>query len=170
MKVSVVSFSPAQMDLTALRRLPEERISAAVGWPAILAGLGAGLTATSGRGESATIREAATESTLVPLWRLTGKQLTRQLLREAQPDLKHRLGFDLTEVRALSQDEDAMVTRMGLAVQGGFATVGEARRSMGLPVEPQHDVFLRSVSQMAVGVDDDATEEFDEGDETVGSV
>jgi len=161
MDVKVVSFSPEQMDLTALRRVPEERISAAIGWPAILSGLGAGLTATSGRGESATIREHATESTLVPLWRLTGKQLTRQLLREVQPDPRHRIGFDLTDVRALSQDEDDMVKRLDTAIQGGWALVSEGRRAIKLPVEPQHEVFLRSVSQMAVGVSDDATEEIE---------
>jgi HK97 family phage portal protein len=169
MKVSVVSFSPEQMDLTALRRLPEERISGALGWPAILAGLGAGLEhATYANVDG--LREFSTESTLIPLWRLTAKQLTRQLLREAQPDTSHRLGFDLSEVRALSQDEDAMVKRLDTAIQGGWALVSEGRRSIGLPVEPEHEVFLRSVSQMAVGMNDDATEEFNAGDETVGSV
>jgi hypothetical protein len=42
-KVQVLSFSPQQMDLTALRRVPEERISGVTGVPAIVAGLGAGL-------------------------------------------------------------------------------------------------------------------------------
>jgi HK97 family phage portal protein len=43
MNVDIVSFSPDQMKLQELRRLPEERISAVLGVPAILAGLGAGL-------------------------------------------------------------------------------------------------------------------------------
>lgn len=42
-KVEVLSFSPEQMDLKALRRIPEERVSAVLGVPAIVAGLGAGL-------------------------------------------------------------------------------------------------------------------------------
>ena len=44
-KASIVplSFSPSQMDMRTLRRVPEERISAVLGVPAIVAGLGAGL-------------------------------------------------------------------------------------------------------------------------------
>jgi len=41
--VKVLSFSPEQMDLKMLRRLPEERVSAVLGVPAVVAGLGAGL-------------------------------------------------------------------------------------------------------------------------------
>ena len=37
MDVKTVSFSPDQMDLKELRRLPEERVSAVLGVPAILA-------------------------------------------------------------------------------------------------------------------------------------
>lgn len=43
MNVEVVSFSPDQLRLASLRRIPEERVSAVLGVPAILAGLGAGL-------------------------------------------------------------------------------------------------------------------------------
>ena len=39
MDVDVVSFTPEQLNLTALRRLPEERVSSVLGVPAILAGL-----------------------------------------------------------------------------------------------------------------------------------
>ena len=42
-KIEQFGFSPEQMSLKDLRRLPEERISALLGIPAIVAGLGAGL-------------------------------------------------------------------------------------------------------------------------------
>lgn len=165
MKVNVVSFSPEQMDLKSLRRVPEERISAVLGWPAILTGLGAGLTATSGKGEAGTIREHATESTLVPLWRLTGAQLTRQLLRETQPESSRWLGFDTSEVRALQKDENDMVSRMDTAVRGGWATVAEGRRAIGLLAEAEHDVFLRNINTMPVRVSDDPVQADIEGEE-----
>ncbi len=41
--VSVLSWSPQQMNLDSLRRVPEERISAALGIPAIVVGLGVGI-------------------------------------------------------------------------------------------------------------------------------
>jgi phage portal protein BeeE len=155
-EVKVVSFSPEQMDLTALRRLPEERISGVLGWPAILAGLGAGLErGTYANAEQ--LREFATEQTLVPLWRLGGKQLTRQVLREFETNESHALAFDLSEVRALQKDEDDTVKRLDTAIRGGWALVSEGRRAIGLPVEDEHEVFLRGVSTMAVGADEDAT-------------
>ncbi|KKM94579.1 hypothetical protein LCGC14_1196920 [marine sediment metagenome] len=161
LNVEMVSFSPKDMDLTALRRVPEERISAVLGWPAILAGLGAGLTATSGRGESSTLREDAIESTLIPLWKLAGRQLTRQLLHDEQsfgpPKLNHSLQMDLTEVRALKKDEKDEVDKIDTAVQGGWATVGEARTLIGLPAEDTHDVFLRNISTFPVRSDEDPT-------------
>ena len=43
MNVEKLAFSPKDLDIGALRRVPEERISAVLGVPAILAGLGAGL-------------------------------------------------------------------------------------------------------------------------------
>ncbi len=148
MNVQVISFSPSQMDLTALHRLPEERVSAAIGWPAILANLGAGLDRAtySNAGE---LREFATEQTLVPLWRGSGRQWTRQLLREFTPGPEY-MDFDLTEVRALSEDEDALTERWAGRVQAGIATVGEARRALGMEAEDHHDVFLRSPALIEV--------------------
>ncbi len=160
LNVEMVSFSPKDMDLTALRRVPEERISAVLGWPAILAGLGAGLTATSGRGESSTLREDAIESTLIPLWKLAGRQLTRQLLNDKGfgPVPQGRtLQMDLTEVRALKKDEKDEVEKIDTAVQGGWATVGEARALIGLPVEKSHEIFIRNISTFAVGSSEDST-------------
>lgn len=160
LNVETVSFSPKDMDLTALRRVPEERISAVLGWPAILAGLGAGLTSTSGRGESSTLREDAIESTLIPLWKLAGRQLTRQLLNDrgfGVVETGHTLQMDLTEVRALKKDEKDEVEKIDTAVQGGWATVGEARTIIGLPVEESHEIFLRNISTIPVGQSEDST-------------
>lgn len=158
LKVDMISFNPEQMDLSALRRVPEERITAALGWPAILAGLGAGLDrATYSNAE--TLREFATEQRLIPLWRASGRQWTRQLLRDVPTygpvNTQRELRFDLTEVRALQKDEKEEVDKLDVAIQGGWATVAEGRRSLNLPVVPTHDVFLRTISKEAVGETDD---------------
>ena len=49
-RIEQFGFSPEQMSLKDLRRLPEERISALLGIPAIVAGLGAGLGPLFARG------------------------------------------------------------------------------------------------------------------------
>lgn len=150
-KVNIVSFTPEQMNFTSLRRVPEERISAVIGVPAILAGLGAGLERAtySNAGE---LREFMTEQTLTALWRLYGAQLTQQLLPDFTDDPMMRLGFDLRNVRALQDDQDALFTRWGTALQSGGVTVADYRTALGLPTQPADDVYLRPVSVTEVPV------------------
>jgi HK97 family phage portal protein len=144
MKVSVVSFSPQQLEYGVLRRVPEERISAVLGVPAILAGLGAGLErATYANAE--TLREFFTEQKLAPLWRQYGAQLTTQLLPDFTDAAGVRLGFDTSNVRALQEDADNLWTRTLAAVTAGTITVAEFKRAVGLTALPADEVYLRSV-------------------------
>lgn len=150
MNVAVVSFSPEQMNFTALRRVPEERISAVLGVPALLAHLGAGLEHAT-YANAAALREMMTEDTLVPLWRLLAAQFSHQLLGDFDTSPTRRLRFDLSEVRALQTDQDALWTRVGKAVAQGWVTVADARRAVGLPAEPRDEVYLRSASTVEIG-------------------
>lgn len=63
MNIDVVSFSPADMNLIELRRLPEERVAAVMGVPAVLAGLGAGLNSAT-YSNTRELREYFTEKSL----------------------------------------------------------------------------------------------------------
>lgn len=150
-QVERVSFSPQELDYTQLRRVPEERISAVLGVPAILAGLGAGLDRAT-YSNARELREFFTEQKLAPLWRRYGAEVTLQLGADFQLVAGQRVAFDTSDVRALQQDEDALFTRWLAAVQGGVATVADARRAMGLDTTPADDVYLRPVSQLEVPV------------------
>lgn len=80
-EITPVGFKPDDLAITQLNRLPEERISAVLGIPAIVAGLGAGLDrATYSNMKEA--REAATEEFLIPLWQDLADTFTDQLLPE----------------------------------------------------------------------------------------
>lgn len=151
MDVTVVSFTPEQMNFTTLRRLPEERISAVLGVPAILAGLGAGLDRAtySNAGE---LREFFTEQKLAPLWRDTAQVLTQHLLSEWLPGPGERAAWDLSQVRALQDDQDALFKRWTDAVRAGTATVGDFRRAVGLDTTDADEVYLRPASMMEVPV------------------
>lgn len=132
--MQALGFSPEQMDLKSLHRIPEERIAAVLGVPAIVAGLGAGLD----RATYSNVREARemfTESKLVPLWRSVAATLDLQLVPDfASSGLS--VAFDLAEVRALADDQTARFERLNLAVQGGWLTADEAREQIGLPPLP----------------------------------
>ena len=147
MNVEVISFSPDQMNLTELRKLPEERVSAVLGVPAILAGLGAGLDAAT-YNNTRELREFFTEQKLVPLWKTVASELTHQLLRTEYPANNLSIKYDLEDVRALSQDKDDLYKRMNTAVQGGWVTIGEARQAVGLDVDETHEVYLRPMNMI----------------------
>jgi HK97 family phage portal protein len=125
-------FSPEQMDMKALHRIPEERISAVLRVPAIIAGLGAGLD----RSTYANFREARemfAEMTLLPLYYFDAATLNMQLTPEFTSDPHTRVIFDTTDLRALQEDEDAKYARLDLAVRGGWIRKNEARVDVGLP-------------------------------------
>lgn len=152
-KVTQFGFSPEQLNLKELRRIPEERVTAVLGVPAIVAGLGAGLDRSTftNTGEA---REMAYESCIIPAQRLIGEELRHQLAGDFEPDVERvEVGFDLTKVRVLAEDEERMARRWDLMVKGGWVTVGEGRRAVGLPVDETHDVFLRPLNTTELAAD-----------------
>ena len=153
MDVDVVSFTPEQLNLTALRRLPEERVSSVLGVPAILAGLGAGLDAAT-YNNTKELREFFTEQKMIPLWNAVAAELTHQLLHTEfeNNDYSMVCGYDLEEVRALASDKKDSVLTMNSGVQGGFVTIAEARKTLGLDADDSHEVFLRPLNMVAVPV------------------
>ena len=146
MDVKVVSWSPEQLNLNKLRRLPEERVSAVLGVPAILAGLGAGLEAAT-YNNTRELREFFTEQKLIPLWQTVANEITSQLLQaDFTSDTKLVCKYDLGEVRALDADKSEVFKRMNTGVQGGWITVGEARKAVGLDASDDHSVYLRPLN------------------------
>jgi HK97 family phage portal protein len=131
-KASPYGFSPEQMDMKALHRIPEERIAAVLRVPAIIAGLGAGLD----RSTYANFREARemfAEMTILPLYAFDASSINQQLLPEFTSDPRLRVAFDITDMRALQEDEDNKWKRLNEAVKTGWVDVSEARTDVGLP-------------------------------------
>lgn len=138
-KAEQYGFNPQQLDLTALHRIPEERISAVLGVPAIIAGLGAGLD----RATYANFKEARSmfiESTIIPAYADDDAVLNEQLLYEFEANPLVYLAHDTSEMRALQEDEDSKYKRLSLAVAGKpFIAVNEARSEVGFPPLAGHD-------------------------------
>lgn len=142
MNVEKLAFSPKELDIGQLRRIPEERISAVLGVPAILAGLGAGLERAT-YSNAKELREFFTENKLIPLWKQVGEEITQQLLLADYTDNPNEFAvYDFSNVRALQQDTDALYTRLDVGVQGGWITVAEAREAVGLPTDESQQVYL----------------------------
>lgn len=141
MNIDKMSFSPKELDIGMLRNLPESRISAVLGVPAIIAGLQVGLQ-NGTYSNARELRESFTENTLIPLWRVVAQEIENQLLKTDYANSENMfLSFDISNIRALQQDLTAVYERMNLAVQNGWATLAEARRAVGLPVTDEHEVY-----------------------------
>jgi len=150
--VQVLSFNPEQMDLKMLRRLPEERISAVLGVPAIVAGLGAGLDRSTFANMSEA-REMAYESTIIPDQRLFAADLRAQLLVDFGDVSSLRVSFDLRNVRVLQEDQNKLWERVNAAVQGGWLMVSRAKEMVGEKPDDGDEVYLRSSSVVLAGPD-----------------
>lgn len=140
--VAVLSFSPQQMDLKALRMVPEERVSACLGIPAAVVGLGAGLERTKVGATMREMREQAFESCIIPTQRLLSAELDTQLLPEFDEADTSETGFDLTQVRVLQADEDKVHERARAGLTSGLFTRNQALLMVGNETEgPDSDIL-----------------------------
>jgi HK97 family phage portal protein len=141
MSVASYGFNPQQMDLKALRRIPEERISAIFGTPAVVVGLGAGLDRSTFANFSEA-REAAYESNIIPTQRLMAAELTSQLLPDFSDPGQYEVDHDLSKVRVLQVDENDLHSRIRQDVQVGLLTLNQARELLGWDQMDGGDVLL----------------------------
>ena len=151
--IQTLSFTPKDLELGKLRYINEERISAVLGVPAILAGLGAGLERAT-YSNAKELREFFTEQKLIPMWNHFANEFTKQLLLEDyESNPAYCFKYDLSDVRALSQDEDATMVRIVQGYNAGFITVNEARQANQLPALDNGDYFVRNMTVAEVPVD-----------------
>lgn len=149
-EIGQFGFSPQQLDMKALRRIPEERISGVLGIPAIVAGLGAGLDRSTFANMSEA-REMAYESNIIPTQRTIGSVIRRQLLSEFEQDIiGWQVAYDLSEVRILQEDENKKAQRVGQMVKDGFVTVSDAQRETGMPVDETQNIYLRPLNLLEI--------------------
>ena len=135
-----------EMEIPSLRNLSESRICSALGVPAILVGANIGLQRST-FSNYAEARESFWEETLLPLYRRI-EQFMVGLLEPEFPRERGYLEFDFSEVRALQEDEDAMVNRQLVRSQiasqlitAGF-TPEAALQAAGIEDELEHTGFL----------------------------
>ena len=155
-KVTQFGFSPSDMNLRELRKLPEERVCALLGIPPVVAGLGAGLDRSTFSNMSEA-REMAYESNIIPMQNVFAETLDEQLLpnyrvMDRRKKGKVRFFFDNSNVRVLQEDENEKAVRWKTRVESGCFTVAEARLAQGAKANKYDDVYLRSAGTMEVNI------------------
>lgn len=161
-RVERLSFSPQEMNLRDVRRIPEERVTAALGLPAIVAGMGAGLDRSTfaNYGEA---REAAYEENVIPTHDLWDDDMQIQLLPDFVADpSRFEINRDYSEVRVLQEDENKRWERFTGAFEKGAITLRAMNQGLGLPVDDaERDAYFLRDARLT------ALQEFDP--ETIGT-
>lgn len=126
-------FSPQQMDLSAIRAIPEGRIAAAFGIPAAVIGFLIGMNSTKVGATLAELRQLAYESGVAPKQVLFADELSTQVLPDytSTPEA-NIVRFDLSKVRVLQEDLNKSGERLVAEVNAGIRSIEEARPEIGL--------------------------------------
>lgn len=139
-------FSPEELDLSKLRRLPEETIASLTGIPAVVLQFGAGLEHSTYANYNEA-RTSAYEDVVVPLWRYIQAELTHQLLPNFGGSERFAVQFNLSEVRALQDDQNDLYKRLTTAYRMDVMKRSEARGRLGLTVEEADAVYFSEANQ-----------------------
>ena len=148
-------FNPQQLNLKDAHRIPEERIAAVLGVHPMVAGLGAGLDrSTFSNFEEA--RDALYEQTIVPLYEADAETWQKHLLRpDFDTDKAVSVRYDVSDVRALQEDENEKYARLSLAVEKKWITRNEARSEVGFPpIEGWDEEDTQSAADAAAALAD----------------
>ena len=151
------SASTDILDLSHVSARVETRIAGMVGIPAILAGLAAGLDATSYGANTRALVEGFIENELMAAWAEDGERWTLGLRADFGLADDQWLGYDWTGLRALADDEDAKAARLVRmwAVNAITAAQFHAALDMELPMGADPDAraadFSRPAAKPAAG-------------------
>lgn len=136
--VTPFAFTPDQMAIDIIQKLPEERICAVFGIPPVVLQLGTGL-ANSTYSNMKEAREAATEEYLVPKWDALASSINDQMLAEFADPRKFEFRYNYSGVRALQEDENKLHERVGSDFEKNMINLAEARAKLGYEPQPGDD-------------------------------
>lgn len=147
--ITRVGANLQELEAEALYDIPESRIAAAFGVPAVMAGLNVGIKRPTALGSSNDeLVSGFIQRRVVPMWRRVASQFESQLLPEYGDVPGTEVFFDTSRVQALAEDEQGLITTLNGAYTAGWMTLNEVRGRAGLP--PLVDGDVRTVSGMAI--------------------
>lgn len=160
-KFERINLSPEEMSFRETRIQNEERISGAMGVPAIVAGLGAGLTRSTYSNYSEA-RYSWHHDDISTKQREFAEQMSEQLIYEFDSEGKLMLRFDTRNVKALQEDADLVHAR-ARADAGGkpIISIQEARAMIGLDGPVPEELIEPPLYEEVVELDERDEEDAD---------
>ena len=145
--VEQFGFSPKEMDLSVLRDVSEERVTAALHVPAAVVGFGSGLQQTKVGATMESLIRLAWTAGVIPLERIIAGEITRTLGPHFDAA---KAEFDNLGVEALRENQDTKAKRIEGLVRAGIITRADARTALGFESLPSDDVYLMSMATIEV--------------------
>lgn len=144
MDAQVLQYNLTGFDISPVRDIAEERVTAALGIPAAVIGFGTGLQQTK---VGATMREMvklAWQGGIEPNQRSIASELNRSVLKEFQDNPKiFRTQFDNSQVEALTETPTEKTNRVKILVDTNIIKITQAQRELGYPVDKSQDKYAR---------------------------
>jgi len=140
-KIQQYGFSPEQMKLGELRDIPEERVSAVLGIPAAVAGLGAGLSTAKVGATMGELVDLAWQNGVLPRTRLLAAELTEQLLPDFGFEQDMEFIFDTSRVPIMADYQNKVAEKHERLLRSNIEMRSEARRAVGLKAGKDDEVF-----------------------------
>lgn len=142
-KAEKFGFSPQELDLSALRLIPESRVSAVTGIPAATLQLLVGQQNGTSYASSEQARQQGYEEVIIPIQNAWAEKMHWQLLGDFESNLNAvRFEFDVSTVRVLQEDRDALYRRESEALRAGGQTLNQFLAAVGKqPLGEEGDVY-----------------------------
>lgn len=153
MDLTKLSFSPQELDLKELRKVPESRIAGVTGIPAIVLQYPIGLEHGHYGAAYEQARQQGYENVIIPIQNHISEDLTWQVLPELDKTKGARLTFDITKVRVLQEDRDLLYKRESDALRAGGITINQFLTSVGKDTIPDGEIYLVPAMSTPMTVD-----------------
>lgn len=144
--IKEVGMSPEESALDKMLRVPERKITSALGIHMIILGL----MDDPSYSNFQVAERVVTEDFLIPTWLLIADAFTKSLYPKTSTYRKRPSAyyqFDLSKVRSLQEDEDKRHLRHAKDYYYGIIKRSEARIALGLDVSPEDDVYYHDVAK-----------------------
>jgi hypothetical protein len=140
--VTHLGYSPEEMDLKELDKAPQAAIAGVTGIPAIVLQFPIGLEHGHYGAAYEQARQQGYENVIIPIQNHISEDLTWQVLPELDKTKGAKLTFDISKVRVLQEDRDALYKRESDALRVGGITINQFLQSIGKEPVPDGDIYL----------------------------
>jgi phage portal protein BeeE len=129
--VTRLGWSPEELDLSELDKMPQAAIAGVTGIPAIVLQFPIGLEHGHYGAAYEQARQQGYENVIIPTQNHISEDLTWQVLPELDNRKGARLTFDISKVRVLQEDRDALYKRESESLRSGGITIDQYLQSLG---------------------------------------